>query len=520
MRRTRPTLTLLLALVASSSGFQRQPSANLNGPFIPRQRINRRYVAARTDEDIKSTIDDLLPSAIQVPLVSKIKDDLATKRRTLVDEEERQDLFLFGLAVLPACLAFFAWKDLSIGLSIFLETYGTVQYGGAEGISFSNNLLRPTITGVVVPVIAIALATLVSTTINVLREREVQLKKLINKESCDLRLLRRAVFGLFGTRQHASRRARALALMCSYVEELERESSFGAVDWLEDLQLNGGIAANELDQLTEMLHGIDGAAASRQGSVSYADDLVRSLNEYRSERVAELLSGFPPIHWAVIILLSVSVCATFLLASNQPLNQYLNSISLPALFALLVGVCSGTATICINLADPFSGTFSILESSAQLGDLRLCLEEDVAEATAEAGEISSSLVHAILLGGSNSKDSSIESGIKIMVEPPGQQVGDKVEDIDTSQKNWDKVGNFNSKINKDPQRYGLMSTLFFHLLTGPFASYVKVLGDVIAWVATFVASRTKIFSQQIVALSRGFGRKSWWRRRNVTSENL
>jgi hypothetical protein len=428
---------------------------------------------------------------------------IAAQFRALTDLEEKQDQFFFMLALLPPILAFFAWEDISLALGNFLETYGVASHSSDS--LFANNLLRPTITGVVVPVIAIALATLVSTTINVLRDREVELRTLINKESCDLQLLRQAVLGMFGTRQHASRRARALSLVCSHVKQLERESSVGAVEALEELQLSGGIAANELTQLTKMLHGLDGAAASRQGSVSYADDLIRSLNDYRSQRVAELLSGFPAIHWGVLILLSFSVCGTFLLASNQPMDQYLNSVSLRVLFALLVGVCSGTAAICINLADPFSGTFSMLEASAQLRDLRLSLEDDIAEASAEAGEISPSLSFAIL-------------------KPLGQQIRDT--NLDTTNQSGElaKIRGFRSKTNnKEPRRYGLVTTMYFHLLTGPFGSNVKALGDVIAWLATFVASRTKAFSQRAIALSMILGRKSWrrrWRRRNAAFKNL
>ena len=119
--------------------------------------------------------------------------------------------------------------------------------------------------GVVVPVISIALATLVSTTVNVLRQRQVDLRAYVNKEACELRLLRRAVFGMYGTRQHAGRRARALALLCGYVEQLIKECNEGAIDELEERQLTGGISVNELDRLSSMLHGVDGAAAARQG---------------------------------------------------------------------------------------------------------------------------------------------------------------------------------------------------------------------------------------------------------------
>ena len=124
----------------------------------------------------------------------------------------------------------------------------------------------------VVPVISIALATLTSTTVNVLRQRQVDIRSLINKEACDLRILRRAlIFGMFGTKQHAGRRSRALTLLKRYVDQVNRECNVGAIERLQVLELSGGVATNELDELSAMLHGIEGAAASRQGSVDSAD---------------------------------------------------------------------------------------------------------------------------------------------------------------------------------------------------------------------------------------------------------
>jgi len=74
-----------------------------------------------------------------------------------------------------------------------------------------------------------------------------------------------------------------------------------------------------------MLHGVDGAAASRQSSVAKAGDLLVSLNGHRSERVATTLSGFPRIHWAILIVLYLCIVLSFLVDSNQEVNQYLNS---------------------------------------------------------------------------------------------------------------------------------------------------------------------------------------------------
>jgi len=192
------------------------------------------------------------------------RDRLAQWRATVTENEEEvretKDNYFLLAAFLPTLIAFLSWEKISFGLSELLDMFGVINT--ESGNVFANNLLRPTITGVVVPVISIALATLVSTTVNVLRQRQVDLRAYVNKEACELRLLRRAVFGMYGTRQHAGRRARALTLLRGYVEQLIKECNEGAIDELEERQLTGGISVNELDRLSSMLHGVDGAGKS------------------------------------------------------------------------------------------------------------------------------------------------------------------------------------------------------------------------------------------------------------------
>lgn len=166
------------------------------------------------------------------------------KHRQKKNEEDdesrsREDYVFLLVAVVPCILAFIFWENISLGLATFIDEYGAVGRA-ADGSQFANSLIRPTITGVVVPVISIALATLLSNTVNILRDRQLQLRSLINKEACDLRLLRRAIFGIFGTRQHAGRRSRALGLMTLYVEQLDRECQQGSIDMLENIELSGG----------------------------------------------------------------------------------------------------------------------------------------------------------------------------------------------------------------------------------------------------------------------------------------
>ena len=427
------------------------------------------------------------------------RDRLQQTLAAAAEEEEEgrdtQDNFFLIAAFLPAIIAFVSWEGISFGLSEFLDMVGVV--GTKDGNYFSNNLLRPTITGVVVPVISIALATLVSTTVNVLRQRQVDLRAHVNKEACELRLLRRAVFGMYGTRQHAGRRARALALMCGYVDQLITECEEGAVDVLEELQLNGGIAFNELDQLSAMLHGIDGASAARQGSVSAADDLIVSLNGHRSDRVATLLSVFPDIHWGILAGLSVSIIFAFLLTSNQQVLQYLNSIQLRFMFATIVGVCSGTATLCYDLSTPFSGTFSISGASTQLADIKVYLQEDVREAIAESREISSSArkFFRSVLGGTD-----VSSPSELSRRRSGFCSGDEC-----------GAGEEDDEVDLNPSSrygYGFLSTLYFHLLTGPLGGNVRLIGDTMAWITTFLGRRLRAIVNW----------RRWpWRRKNEQS---
>jgi len=246
-------------------------------------------------------------------------------KRSRSTKEGEYDKILFAFSFIPPVLAFFFHDDIAKSVAYFFDFFG-FRGSNVDGNAFATNLLRPTINGVVVPATAIVLGTLFATTVNVLWNRQLRLRANINKEVGELRLLRRAIFGCFGTAQHSKRRAAALGLLLNYTRTLIVETQIDGMDRLEEIQMNGGISMNELDELADMLHGVDGAAASRQNSVSTAEALLVSLNDHRSERVATTLSVFPELHWFVLAALFVSINVSFLIESNQEVLQYLNSV--------------------------------------------------------------------------------------------------------------------------------------------------------------------------------------------------
>jgi Protein of unknown function (DUF4239) len=175
------------------------------------------------------------------------------------------DLNLFIFFALPPLLAFGLQGEIAKSVAFCIDVMG---FNGitVDGNTFATDLIRPTINGVVVPATSIGLGTLFATTVNVLWNRQLQMRSIINMEVGELRLLRRALLGCFGTAQHVKRRAAALELLHGYTTTLVAETMHywdnDDVDdadteyydkkdiilaRLKEIQRNGGISMNELD---------------------------------------------------------------------------------------------------------------------------------------------------------------------------------------------------------------------------------------------------------------------------------
>jgi hypothetical protein len=60
-------------------------------------------------------------------------------------------------------------------------------------------------------------------------------------------------------------------------------------------------------------------------------------------------------------------------------------------------------------------------------------------------------------------------------------------------------------------RYGLLPTLYWHLLTGPVGAYVRLVGDAVAWLTTIFGRRLT----KIVLGARSMMKR--WRRNDMSS---
>lgn len=108
------------------------------------------------------------------------------------------------------------------------------------------------------------------------------------------------------------------------------------------------------------------------------------------------------------------------------------SVQLRVLFSMIASVGSGAAMLLKDLEDPFQGSFCINLAAKQLSSFEELLVADIAEAENERKEVGRPALMSL---------------------------------------------------DRDRQRpnYNAGNTLYFHLLTGPLAANIRVLGDVFAW---------------------------------------
>lgn len=108
-----------------------------------------------------------------------------------VDEPsfDRDLLLMLVVPGLSPFLAYFSFDAIVSGYSYITEVLSGNNWVAVDGKELQGKLLLPTINGLVVPAVALLFATLTSTTISTLRQRQVDVRRAINMEATELRAI-------------------------------------------------------------------------------------------------------------------------------------------------------------------------------------------------------------------------------------------------------------------------------------------------------------------------------------------
>lgn len=385
-RRTLVLLHMLIIGLPEACGFA-QPSNNVvTKPTLSMQ------------NDVLTNADDYCFLMDELPLYSK--------------QDQIYDAALFSVPVLLPLVSFFSYPIVQ---QVYHKTanllsgpMNSVREGGALQIAE----LLPVTNGIVVPSVSVAFGTLTAITIQTLRQRQITIKTILNKEACALRNVHSCTRAVFSGVAYERERLQTNLLLREYVTRLIFESRLGIdLDVLERV----GASDSELDGLTEVLYTAPERprddddqpprALFLQNTDFTAMNLVRDLQMLRSERLALLQTPFPAVraatqegsnthyphlmpmhpctfisvayelcasqvHWLILTILAGSLVLAFLFETDLQLLQFLDDLQLRYLFTVLTSAFLALASLCVDLADPFRGSFTIAPSTSQLECIR------------------------------------------------------------------------------------------------------------------------------------------------------
>jgi len=210
-------------------------------------------------------------------------------------------------------VAFFTYEYVAGAFSTFIDSFSGANWYAVDGGALQAKVMAPAINGVIVPATSLLYATLASTTISTLRQRQLQMREAINLEAGELRTLSIIVA------QFPKGRTRDISRTCvqKYTARLVAECAPRVTKGDDVVDPRRGMET----ELNAFLKGLykaygDGIPAHLADQSLAA---IGKLREYRLQRVSALQSTYPVLHYATLIALALAECAAFLLETNQDL---------------------------------------------------------------------------------------------------------------------------------------------------------------------------------------------------------
>ena len=146
----------------------------------------RRFAAHTLRRAVDGAIDD-----VDVCILPPSEEEVADSAKDLLASTRNFDLSLQSLPVVAPVLAFASYQQVAGFSRMTFEALSkTRNYESVDGGAYEIAILTPTINGIVVPALSIAFGTLTATTINTLRQRQLDARTQLNRELSDLQMLR------------------------------------------------------------------------------------------------------------------------------------------------------------------------------------------------------------------------------------------------------------------------------------------------------------------------------------------
>ena len=287
----------------------------------------------------------------------------------LVNPFDLESFFEVLVPLVTPVVAFMSYEWIASAFDLVVEALSDKNWVAVDGGAYQAKIIAPVTNGVVVPAIAVLFATLTSTTIGTLRTRQVDIRKAINMEAGEIRVLE-TLISSYPSNEIKQKCRHYVVQYCTRIIA-ESQPSFSPED--NDVVNTGG-TDSELYGLIGQLNAAGDAIPPQLAAETYAS--ISRLREQRYNRISSLQSTYPPMHFAILAILAVAECTGFLMEANQELLVFLNAVQLKLLWSMLVWCFVACFTVFYDLRSPFSGGYQISGSVDQLYTVRDALLAD------------------------------------------------------------------------------------------------------------------------------------------------
>jgi hypothetical protein len=243
-----------------------------------------------------------------------------------------------------------------------LTSISNRNWVAVDGGAYQAKIIAPAINGVIMPSISLLFANLIGNTVSTLRQRQLDIRTIINMEAGQLRILQ----SMLDSFPQGFVQNKCRYYLVDYTSRLISEGH-ETVDL--DASDHSGMDS-ELNGVLNELHSLSATELVPAVILGQSYGACNKLSEHRSKRIAALQSTFPALHYVIVGALALSICIVFLMETNQDILVFLNAVQLRLLWTMLVGTFCALAVVCFDLGNPFRGSYEISKSVDQLYSIR------------------------------------------------------------------------------------------------------------------------------------------------------
>ena len=254
------------------------------------------------------------------------------------------------------------YEGISKGFHAIVQAASQNNWIPVDGGQLIGDIILPAINGPLLGTIGLLFATLVSTTIGNLYQRQMSISSSIVREVDDLRRLGYLLHSL--PEPYRSEAQMELKYFVNAIFEAVNDRSVSDATYRNVTMSPMFLLLNKVSDDVERKDNL----VVSGNILGEGYELVRRINDQRTNIAVLLRPAFPTLHYVNLLVLASCICLVFLIETDRDLIFFLAGFQLRLLWSILIGIFAMMASVIFDLESPFSGSYNVSAFFNQTGN--------------------------------------------------------------------------------------------------------------------------------------------------------